>query len=194
MAKKAKAKGDVSEQLKDPSEINILGHGVGLRNKKMLPFIQVVKHPNGYGLAFEGMKKPQGFMYFSLDDLLKGFMIHIGLEMTDQLNMETIDDFMEAVINWKTNEMCIKEIERLNQELNRTKISRNAIVRRLMAERSRFCALVKSISLLAHEFRGCKNDEARILKVIKCYTKIKPFTEKDFCIDSNIIDNEEEDE
>ena len=30
MAKKAKAKGDVSEQLTDPSELNILGHGVGL--------------------------------------------------------------------------------------------------------------------------------------------------------------------
>lgn len=195
MAKKAKAKGDVSEQLTDPSELNILGHGVGLREKKPLPFIQVVQHPNGYGLAFDGMKQPQGYMYFTVDDLLKGFMVHIGLEITEQLDMETIDDFLEAVINYKSNEKCIKEIERLKQELVSVKVSRNAMARKLMAERARFCALVKSISQLSLEFRGRKEDETRILKAIKNYTKTRPYTEKELGIDGTIIvETEEEDE
>ena len=195
MAKKAKAKGDVSEQLTDPSELNILGHGVGLREKKPLPFIQVVQHPNGYGLAFEGQKKPQGYMYFTVDDLLKGFMVHIGLEITEQLNMETIDDFLEAVINYKSNEKCIKEIERLKQELVSVKGSRNAMARKLMAERARFCALVKSISQLSLEFRGRKEDETRILKAIKNYTQTRPYTEKELGIDGTItVETEEEDE
>lgn len=195
MAKKAKANGDVSEQLTDPSELNILGHGVGLREKKPLPFIQVVQHPNGYGLAFEGQKKPQGYMYFSVDDLLKGFMCHIGLEMTDQLNMDTIDDFLEAVINWRTNEKCIGEIDRLRQELAKAKVSRNAIAKRLMTERARFCALVESVNQLANEYRGRKDDQDQILKLIKNYTKTRPFTEKEVGIDGAItVETEEEDE
>ena len=195
MAKKAKAKGDVSEQLTDPSELNILGHGVGLREKKPLPFIQVVQHPNGYGLAFDGMKQPQGYMYFTVDDLLKGFMVHIGLEITEQLDMETIDDFLEAVIKYKSNEKCINEIERLKQELVSVKGSRNAMARKLMAERARFCALVKSISQLSLEFCGRKEDETRILKAIKNYTQTRPYTEKELGIDGTItVETDEEDE
>lgn len=194
MAKKAKAKGDVSEQLTDPSELNILGHGVGLREKKPLPFIQVVQHQNGYGLAFDGMKQPQGYMYFTVDDLLKGFMVHIGLEITEQLDMETIDDFLEAVINYKSNEKCIKEIEWMKQELANAKVSRNAIAKRLMTERARFCALVESVNKLANEYRGRKDDQDQILKLIKNYTKTRPFTEKELLIDATIPETKEEDE
>ena len=133
-------------------------------------------------------------MYFSVDDLLKGFMCHIGLEMTDQLNMDTIDNFLEAVINWRTNEKCISEIERLRQELAKAKVSRNAIAKRLMTERARFCALVESVNQLANEYRGRKDDQDQILKLIKNYTKTRPFTEKELLIDATIPETEEEDE
>ena len=157
--------------------------------------MSVVTHPNGYGLSFEGMKQSGGYMYFSPDDLLKGFMAHIGLGITEQLNMETIDDFLTAVINWRDNKKCIDEIERLNAEVKRQNGSRNAMARRLMTERARFCALVESIQMLAEEYRGRKDDYDRILKVVKNYTKTRPFTLKELGIEStDIIEEPEEDE
>lgn len=75
--------------------------------------IEVTTKANGYSLTFDGMKMPQGFFYFSKDELLKGFMLHIGLEILDQLNTETMDEFIVAAINWKDNKKCVEEIERL---------------------------------------------------------------------------------
>jgi hypothetical protein len=39
--------------------------------------ITVQTLPNGYALNFDGDRR-NGYMYFNVDDLLKGFMIHIG--------------------------------------------------------------------------------------------------------------------
>ena len=44
--------------------------------------ITVQTLPNGYSLNFDGDRQ-NGYMYFNENDLLKGFMIHIGLNMTE---------------------------------------------------------------------------------------------------------------
>lgn len=85
------------------------------------PRIEVKTLPNGYSLEFDGMKKQNGFMYFNQEQLLEGFMIHIGLEMTDELNTDLIKDFLIAACNWNENKKCIKEIERLSTELRAQK-------------------------------------------------------------------------
>ena len=82
-----------------------------------MKFIDVDTLPNGYSLKFDGMKQQGGYMYFTPEQLLEGFMAHIGLEMTDQLNMETIRDFLVTAIKWKDNKACVKEIERLKNAL-----------------------------------------------------------------------------
>ena len=69
--------------------------------KKKIKKITVQTLENGYALLFDGMKSQVGYMYFSPEQLLKGFMCHIGLQMTDELSMENIDDFLAAVIQWK---------------------------------------------------------------------------------------------
>ena len=53
--------------------------------KKDIKHIYVSTLQNGYSLSFDGMSEKGGYMYFSIEDLLKGFMMHIGLNMTDQL-------------------------------------------------------------------------------------------------------------
>ena len=88
---------------------------------KKHPRIEVKTLPNGYSLEFDGMKKQNGFLYFNQEQLLEGFMIHIGLEMTDELNTDLIKDFLIAACNWNENKKCMKEIERLSTELRAEK-------------------------------------------------------------------------
>lgn len=63
--------------------------------------------PNGYSLTFDGMQQSGGYMYFNTVDLVRGIMLHIGLEMTSAINMDAIDGFVTAVTNWNETEKCI---------------------------------------------------------------------------------------
>lgn len=106
--------------------------------------ITVQTLPNGYSLNFDGARN-KGYMYFNVDDLLKGFMIHIGLKMTEQLSMENIDDFMVAVMNWNETGKCIKEMRRMEEEFNTARHNRNSIARQMVEERSKHLELVNGI-------------------------------------------------
>lgn len=106
--------------------------------------ITVQTLPNGYALNFDGDRQ-NGYMYFNVDDLLKGFMIHIGLKMTEQLSMENIDDFLVAVMNWNETGKCIKEMRRMEEEFNSARHNRNSIARQMVEERSKHLELVNGI-------------------------------------------------
>lgn len=106
--------------------------------------ITVQTLPNGYALNFDGDRQ-KGYMYFNVDDLLKGFMIHIGLNMTEQLSMENIDDFLVAVMNWNETGKCIKEMRRMEEEFNTARHNRNSIARQMVEERSKHLELVNGI-------------------------------------------------
>ena len=107
--------------------------------------IEVRPLPNGHSLRFEGMYPKGGFMYFSNVELLKGFMVHIGLEVTGQLSMEEIDGFIEAAIRWRDNKECVEEIERQKEELRHLTNKRNIIAKRLVDERQYNLNLVEEI-------------------------------------------------
>lgn len=106
--------------------------------------ITVQTLPNGYSLDFDGARH-KGYMYFKEDDLLKGFMIHIGLNMTEQLSMDNIDDFLVAVMNWNETGKCIKEMRRMEEEFNTARHNRNSIARQMVDERSKHLELVNGI-------------------------------------------------
>ena len=89
-----------------------------MKKKTKLPNISVVTLPNGYALTFDGMRQPKGYLYFTPEDLLKGFMIHIGCGKTDQLDMSNIDDFLDAVLAFKDKDDCIEEIQRLQSQVD----------------------------------------------------------------------------
>ena len=111
---------------------------------KKIKKITVQTLPNGYALNFDGDRQ-KGYMYFNVDDLLKGFMIHIGLNMTEQLSMENIDDFLVAVMNWNETGKCIKEMRRMEEEFNTARHNRNSIARQMVEERSKHLELVNGI-------------------------------------------------
>lgn len=153
-----------------------------MARKKELPSITISMVPNGYVLKFDGAKQPGGYLYFTPDELLKGFMCHIGLRMTDQLNKETMNDFITAACNWKDTESCQKEIRNLQNKLRLTIISRNSMARRLMEDRKRLVDMIGLIQGLATENKGNKYLVNKLNAITKNMTKMRKYSAKELGI------------
>ena len=178
-----------NSNLKYPEEANILKPKDG-RKKKPLPLITVEKVPNGYVLKFDGMKKREGFLYFSPEKLLEGFMCHIGLKMTDELDTDMMQDFIVGAINYSSNEKCIKEIERLNTEIKAVTRSRNGMGRRLIEERTRLLKVIDIVEEL--ELYVKKENRTEYNNLRKRLPRVKPLTLEELGI--TIDDTEDNDE
>lgn len=162
--------------------------------KKKLPRIEVRTLKNGYSLEFDGMQSSGGHMYFSVDQLLRGFMIHVGLKMTAQLDPTMMADFIETAMKYGDNQKSIREIETLNSKLWMMKRSRGAMAKRLVAERERILALIEDIKSIANEQKD-KHLSARIRSIIGLYHGLRPITLKELGIRSeDIIEDQEEDD
>lgn len=157
--------------------------------------VQINTLPNGYSLQFDGQRHKGGYMYFSLEDLLKGFMIHIGLNVTEQLSMDNIDDFITSVINWKDNSKCVKEIQRLQTELDLIKHKRNSLARQLISERAKHIELVDDVKMVLSCLRNYPDKDVidMIDRVIRGKKQMKPITLSGLGIKSNDVIAESED-
>ena len=164
------------------------------RPKKHLKKITVLTVPNGYTLTYDGMKPTNGHMYFTPEQLLEGFMLHIGLEMTEQLDIDTMQDFIVAVCNWKDNAKCIQEIEKLNTQVNGLRLRRNGLATKLIAERNRLLTMVEAIRKMEKKFSGTDlGDELK--SVIKNHVHTRPLTLKALGITStHVVETEEPEE
>ena len=147
--------------------------------------VETVPHgqePNGYVLKFTGAKQPDGYLYFSPSKLLEGFMLHIGLHMTEQLNTETMQDFIVAACNWKDTESCQKEIRDLQYKLRLTIQSRNSMARRLIEDRKRLVDMIGMIQGLATENKGNKYLVNKLNAITKNMTKMRKYSAKELGI------------
>lgn len=179
----------MTKNLKYPEEANILKPKDG-RKKKPMPLITVEKVPNGYVLKFDGMKKREGFLYFSPEKLLEGFMCHIGLKMTDELDTDMMQDFIVGAINYSTNEKCIKEIERLNAEIKAVTRSRNGMGRRLIEERTRLLKVIDIVEEL--ELYVKKENRTEYNNLRKRLPRVKPLTLEELGITFDDTENDSE--
>ena len=166
-----------------------------MARKKGLPMITVetVPHgqePNGYVLKFTGAKQPDGYLYFSPEKLLEGFMLHIGLHMTEQLNTETMQDFIVAACNWKDTESCQKEIRDLQLKLRLTIQSRNSMARRLMEDRKRLVEMIEGITALKQESKGNKYLTNKLGSITKNMNNMRRFTAKELGITQEATEEE----
>lgn len=162
--------------------------------KKQLKKITVLTVPNGYTLTYDGMKPAGGHMYFTPEQLLEGFMVHIGLEMTEQLDIDTMQDFIEAACNWKDNASCVKEIEKLRTEVNAMRLRRNGLANRLIAERNRLLAMVEAVNKMAKKYKDMKDISDQLKAITKNHAHTKPYTLKALGITSPIETEEPEEE
>ncbi len=158
--------------------------------KHYLPKIVVETLKNGYGLKFEGMLSQEGYMYYTVDDLLKGFMIHIGCNISGQLDMTTVDEFIDAAIRYKDNEVAIKEIKRLRKALEISKAGRNGMARRLMADHNALCRMVTEINDIAQRHKADKELYGQLKAATKSYSTAKPLSLKSLGVTKEIEDDD----
>lgn len=88
--------------------------------KKQLTKVSVQTVPNGYLLNVEG----NGYMYFTLQELLDGFFIHVGLNKLNWLDRDTITDLMTACATWPKEGDAIQEAARLTAQVEDLQQSR----------------------------------------------------------------------
>lgn len=106
--------------------------------------IDVTTHVNGYSLEFEG-QTGNGYLYHSVEEFIEGFMVRIGMDMTETMTMDDIHGLVNIMRNHKTMEGFLKEIERLKFELEQMTMKRNGIARQMITERNQRNAILKEV-------------------------------------------------
>ena len=165
--------------------------------KRGITMIKVETLPNGYSLKFDGMTQKGGYMYFTPEKLLEGFMLHIGLEMTDMLDTDTMQDFIVTAMNWRDNKKCVKEIEKLTLELRKMTGRRASLARQLILERNRYIAIMEDVSSAIVEFKDYqdKNIKKRLEKILSGKKKQMPLTLQGLGVkDDDFIEEDTEEE
>lgn len=88
--------------------------------KKQLMKVSVQTLPNGYSLDVDG----KGYMYFTIQELVEGIFVHVGLHKTDWLDRDTITDLMTACATWPKEGDAIQEAARLTAQIETLQQSR----------------------------------------------------------------------
>ena len=83
--------------------------------KKTLTTIKVENVPNGYTLDVNG----QGFLYFTTEELVEGFLVHVGMKEADFLSRDAIKKLLEASQKWKDNGKLVKELAKCKMKIER---------------------------------------------------------------------------
>lgn len=165
------------------------------RPKKKLPKITVKTLPNGYSLTIEGHRHE--YMYLNTDKLLEGFMVHVGMKMTEQLNVDTIKSFIDSALEWNNTKASHKELTKVKREMDRLNKRYHNAVKRLIDERHRvlrLCQMAKDCTLGKHSLTDAL---AALHARAHQDGMLKELSLKDFGITSDQIsdgDNEEEEE
>ena len=162
-----------------------------MARKKKLPRIEVRTLTNGYSLAIEGNN--QEYLYFSPEKLMEGFMVHVGLKMTEQMSAANIKAFINSAVMFHNMKASHKELQKAKHETERITKMYRSTVKRLIDERHRvlrLCRLAKNCVTGHHSLTDALAAlHARVHKD----GVLKELTLKDFGITSDaIIDDDEE--
>ena len=74
--------------------------------------VKIITAPNGYVLDIGS----HGFFYFTLDELVKGFIYHVCFKELGEMSMDKMDDILEAAVTWKDNAKLVKQITTLEND------------------------------------------------------------------------------
>ena len=162
--------------------------------RKKLPRIEIRSVNNGYTLSIEGHK--QEYMYFTPEKLLEGFMVHVGLKMTEQLSPDAIKSYIDSALEWNNLKASHKELQKAQRETERVNRLYRSLAKRMIDERQRvlrLCQLAKDCVTGHHSLTDAL---AALHARAHLDGQLKEFTLKDFGITSTDIlpDDDEEDE
>ena len=159
--------------------------------RKKLPRIEVRTTPNGYSMAIEGHK--QEYLYFSLEKLMEGVMVHIGLKMTEQLSPDMIKSFIDSALEWNNLKASHKELQKAKRETERITKMYRSTAKRLIDERHRVLRLCRLANNCVTGHHSLTDALAALHARVHQDNQLKELSLKDFGIASDaIIDDDEE--
>ena len=83
------------------------------KQREMAHMVKVETAPNGYSLDVDG----NGYMYFTLAELVEGFFTHVGLGIVDYCDEQTMRDLMTACATWPKEGDAIKAVAGLEAKV-----------------------------------------------------------------------------
>ena len=81
--------------------------------REMAHRVRLMTTPNGYSLDVDG----NGYMYFTLAELVEGFFIHVGLGIVNYFDEQTMRDLMTACATWPKEGDAIKAVAGLEAKV-----------------------------------------------------------------------------
>ena len=75
--------------------------------------VRVRTLPNGYDLDVDGT----GFMYFTINELIEGFFVHVALEEVDYMDKKTMQDLITACAIYPNEGDAIKATTRFHEQI-----------------------------------------------------------------------------
>ena len=165
-----------------------------MTRKRNLPLIEVETLPNGYALRCEGGEK-LGYMYFTPEELLDGFLLRVGLEMTGQFDTQKIKEFVQTAMNWRENKDCVKEIRQGSKRMEILRARCARIARQLIIERNHYIELFDALEKMIKELKGYPDkDIVERLKVVKGSRKVGELTMDRLGVEDVAVPDDEEEE
>jgi DNA-binding transcriptional MerR regulator len=73
---------------------------------------------NGYELIVDN----EGYMFFNVQSLLEGFMVHVGMKRLEEMTQEEIKDFLKATKDGSLNKKLQAEVNALKEERKELKL------------------------------------------------------------------------
>ena len=160
--------------------------------QKKLPRISVHTLPNGYSLSIEGHRHE--YMYFSPEKLLEGVMVHVGLNMTEQLSTDNIKNFIDSALEWNNQKASRKELQKAQRETDKVNRKYRALANKLIKERHRMLRLCKLAKECVSGHHSLTDALAALHARVHNDGQLKEFTLADFGITSDQILDDEKDE
>lgn len=121
--------------------------------------VRVATVSNGYtlDLAIEGQK--QGYMYFNVEELLEGFMYHVGLLEVSPYGKAEIREFLDAASKWQDNGLLVKELLQKTEEITFLKEHETLLEEQLSQKRQQNERLKQRKRELEEKLAKHKKDE-----------------------------------
>ena len=121
--------------------------------------VRVATVSNGYtlDLTIDGQK--QGYMYFNVEELLEGFMYHVGLLEISPYGKAEIREFLDVASKWQDNGLLVKELLQKTEEITFLKEHETLLEEQLSQKRQQNERLKQRKRELEEKLAKHKKDE-----------------------------------
>lgn len=147
--------------------------------------IDVCTVNNGYELKIEGCRSE--FLYLSEQELVEGIIMHVTNGTKTEIEKEEAHNLVALIKNWKEVGDAVKEIRRLEKELEAMTRNRNAIARKVVKERQRMKSVLGDIEI------AVQNESVKSLRnTLKMMRRLETIKLSDLGVSSNMIASDDD--